>query len=71
MIPKQHNRTNIDNPISEGDDMPNIESLTSLIQQLDASVTSWNEVRYWCVGLTAAFTVLSFFAFWMPGTKAG
>lgn len=70
MIKKQHIKTKIVNPISEGGDMNNIESLTSLVQQLNASVTLWNDLRYFCVGATALFTVLSFLTFWVSGNKA-
>ena len=50
--------------------MSDIESITSIIQQLDASVNFWNNLRYVFVGATAFFTVLSFLTFWMSGNKA-
>lgn len=65
----QHIRTNEIKNSSEGDNMSDIESVTSIVMQLDTNVVFWNNLRYWCVGVTALFTVLSFLAFWISGNK--
>ena len=71
IIPEQHVKTNIVNVISAKDRaMANIESITSLIQHLEMSVRYWTHFRYFVVGATALFTVLSFIAFWVHGGRS-
>lgn len=69
-IEQLHTRTNITKKPSEGDNMGDIASVTSVIQELNASVTAWNNLRYICVGATALFTLLSFLTFWVSGIKS-